>query len=161
VAKQSVEVLARAQPTVSGTADLPNGTEVRVTLSCAETGYRAERAAAIRNGRFQAGPFSDNGAALKPGTCTALVEQARQSTERPTTTPPFAEVSVTFTIPRQAAQAKREPPNASTAATPSSAAVSRPMTSSTNKCPCGTAIDCVDPRRGRYCITKSGTRTYH
>jgi hypothetical protein len=155
--RQSIQVLAEAHPFVVGHADLPDGTPMRTTLTCGPSGYRAERVSTVQGGRFDAGPFSDAGAPLKPSTCTALVEEA-QSRGREGSARGWTQVSVTFTVPgtmtpQQSAVTSLD------VAVPAVAPTAPPAKAGSAGCPCGSNIYCVDVRRGRYCMS-GGTRTY-
>jgi hypothetical protein len=55
------------KPTVIGKTNLPNGTELMVTLSRKESSYMAQDKAVVSNGQFRAGPFSQKGTPLNPG----------------------------------------------------------------------------------------------
>lgn len=55
------------KPTIVGKTNLPNGTELMVTLSRKESSYMAQDKTIVSDGRFRAGPFSQRGAPLNPG----------------------------------------------------------------------------------------------
>jgi hypothetical protein len=157
--RQSIQVLAETQPFVVGHADLPEGTQMRTTLTCGPSGYRAERVSTVRGGRFEAGPFSDAGAPLKPSTCTAVVEEAQaRGHERGSTTRTWTQVSVTFTVPGMVAP-QQSAVTSLDVALPAAAPSAASPTAGSGSCPCGSNIYCVDVRRGRYCM-RAGNRTY-
>lgn len=56
------------KPTVIGVTNLPDGTELMVTVKRGESGYMAQAKARVSNNGFRAGPFSQQGAPLNPGT---------------------------------------------------------------------------------------------
>jgi hypothetical protein len=156
--RQSIQVLAEAHPFVVGHADLPDGTQMRTTVTCGPSGYRAERVSTVRGGRFEAGPFSDAGAPLKPGTCTAVVEEAQARGHERGSTRTWTQVSVTFTVPGMVAP-QQSPVTSLDVTVPVTAPSAAPSTAGSGSCPCGSNIYCVDMRRGRYCM-RAGTRTY-
>lgn len=55
------------RPVVVGSTNLPDGTELMVTVARKEIGYMAQDKARVSEGKFQAGPFSRRGAGLSPG----------------------------------------------------------------------------------------------
>lgn len=54
-------------PTVVGTTNLPDGTELLVTVSRKASSYMGQANTTVSAGSFRAGPFSQHGAALNPG----------------------------------------------------------------------------------------------
>lgn len=54
-------------PIIIGQTNLPDGTELIVSLSRRASSYGAQDKTSVRNGSFRAGPFSQHGGALNPG----------------------------------------------------------------------------------------------
>jgi hypothetical protein len=59
-----------AKPAVVGVTNLPEGTLLMVTLSRKQSSYSAQDKATVSGGSFRAGPFSQQGSDLNPGTYT-------------------------------------------------------------------------------------------
>lgn len=55
------------KPIVVGSTNLPESTELMITVSRKESDYRAQDKTKVSNGVFRAGPFSRKGSALNPG----------------------------------------------------------------------------------------------
>lgn len=55
------------KPKVEGITNLPDGTEVLVSVFRKESRYSAGDKTTVAGGRFSTGPYSDQGASLKPG----------------------------------------------------------------------------------------------
>ena len=87
----NVTLAAKAEggekPTVIGVTNLPDGTELIVELSRKQSAYLAQSKAAVRGGSFQAGPFSQNGSALNPGTYTLEVSMSLAAFQPPSNWP--------------------------------------------------------------------------
>lgn len=66
-----IEQLPR--PVVSGTTNLPDGTELLVTVERADIGYKAQAKTSVQGGRYKAGPFSHRDHNLPPGGYTVEV----------------------------------------------------------------------------------------
>lgn len=62
------------KPLVIGATNLPEGTELMVTVQRTESGYMAQgKTRVVNGGTFRAGPFSQKGAPLNPGTYAVSV----------------------------------------------------------------------------------------
>lgn len=61
------------KPAVIGSTNLPEGTELMLTIARKDIGYMAQAKAYVSAGKFQAGPFSNRGTALSPGSYTIEV----------------------------------------------------------------------------------------
>lgn len=61
------------KPTIVGTTNLPDGIELMITLSRKENQYLAQDKTKVNGGTFRAGPFSEKGVGLNPGTYTLEV----------------------------------------------------------------------------------------
>lgn len=59
-----------ARPTVVGETNLPDGTELMVSLSRSASSYSGQDKTTVSGGAFRAGPFSQKGADLNPGKYT-------------------------------------------------------------------------------------------
>src|SRR4051812_17251776 len=55
------------RPIVEGTTNLPDGTELMVTLSRKSSSYRAQDKFKVRGGQFRSAQFSNRGSPLMPG----------------------------------------------------------------------------------------------
>jgi hypothetical protein len=55
-------------PVIVGKTNLPDGTELMVTISRKASSFMAQDKTRVMKGEFRAGPFSQNGSALNPGT---------------------------------------------------------------------------------------------
>jgi hypothetical protein len=75
------------KPAIIGTTNLPDGIELMVTVRRRESAYMAQDKARVREGAFRAGPFSNKGAALNPGTYTIEVTMPSASLQPPPTWP--------------------------------------------------------------------------
>jgi hypothetical protein len=56
------------RPIVEGVTNLPDGTQLLLTLSRAASGYNAQDKLSVQNGRFRSGQFSNRGEPLLPGS---------------------------------------------------------------------------------------------
>jgi len=54
-------------PTIYGTTNLPDGAELMLTLARTEVQYVAQKKMTVKNGKFMAAGFSDQGSPLTPG----------------------------------------------------------------------------------------------
>lgn len=75
------------KPTVVGTTNLPDGIELMVTLKRKESAFLAQDKTNVIQGKFRAGPFSQNGASLNPGTYSISVSMSGASFQPPATWP--------------------------------------------------------------------------
>ena len=62
-----------ARPAIVGRTNLPDGTELMVELSRKESSYAAQDKVSVKGGAFRAGPFTQKGANLNPGTYLVTV----------------------------------------------------------------------------------------
>ncbi|PWB82136.1 MAG: hypothetical protein C3F08_00415 [Candidatus Methylomirabilota bacterium] len=65
-ATMSAKVEAADKPVVIGTTNLPEGTELMVTVKRSESGYMAQDKTRVSNGGFRVGPFSQGGRSVEP-----------------------------------------------------------------------------------------------
>jgi len=63
----TISVQGGSKPVIVGRTNLPAGMELMVSLRRNENAYFAQAKAAVANGQFQAGPFSQKGVPLNPG----------------------------------------------------------------------------------------------
>lgn len=75
------------KPTINGQTNLPDGTELMITLKRKESRYSAEDKAKVKGGAFRAGPFSTKGAGLNPGVYTVEVTSPLAQFQPPQTWP--------------------------------------------------------------------------
>jgi hypothetical protein len=54
-------------PIVTGKTNLPDGTELIITISCKKSSYMAQDKVNVTGGSFSVGPFTQDGEALNPG----------------------------------------------------------------------------------------------
>jgi hypothetical protein len=71
------------KPAVVGRTNLPDDTELMVTIKRSESGYMAQGKARVASGGFRAGPFSQRGAPLNPGTYTLEISMPIAAVQRP------------------------------------------------------------------------------
>lgn len=87
----NVTMTAKAEggdkPVIAGTTNLPSGTELMITLHRKESKYMAQDKAKVKDGSFQAGPFSQKGASLNPGTYILEVTTPLAGFQPPATWP--------------------------------------------------------------------------
>ena len=68
-------------PTIVGKTNLPNGTQLMISVERTENGYGGDAKTLVINGEFEAGPFKINGGHLTPGiygVSVILVEPTTQ-----------------------------------------------------------------------------------
>ena len=75
------------KPSIAGTTNLPDGISLMITLRRKESGYMAQDKAIIKGGSFRAGPFSQKGTGLNPGTYLLEVTMPLASMQPPPTWP--------------------------------------------------------------------------
>jgi hypothetical protein len=63
----TISIQGGNKPAIIGRTNLPAGMELMVSLRRNESAYFAQAKAAVANGQFQAGPFSQKGVPLNPG----------------------------------------------------------------------------------------------
>jgi hypothetical protein len=71
------------KPAVIGVTNLPDGTELMVTVKRGESGYMAQGKVRVSNGSFRAGPFSQKAAPLIPGTYTIEISTPIAAVQSP------------------------------------------------------------------------------
>jgi hypothetical protein len=71
------------KPAVIGVTNLPDGTELMVTVKRSESGYMAQSKVRVSNGSFRAGPFSQKAAPLIPGTYTVEISTPIAAVQSP------------------------------------------------------------------------------
>lgn len=76
-----------ARPTVVGSTNLPDGTELLIELARKESSYTAQATTRVASGAFRAGPFSQRGAALNPGVYTLQVVMPVAAVQQPSIWP--------------------------------------------------------------------------
>ncbi len=69
----SVDLEGAPRPIVVGKTNLPDGTELMITIGRAESNYEAQSKTAVTDGRFKSEQFSELGEDLKPGTYAVKV----------------------------------------------------------------------------------------
>ncbi len=79
----SAKVEGDDRPVVVGATNLPDGTELMVTIRRSESGYMAQDKTRVSKGAFRAGPFSQKGGPLNPGTYTIEVSSPLASLQPP------------------------------------------------------------------------------
>lgn len=67
-AEISVEVKGSFQPTISGRTTLPDGMKLAVRVKRKESAFEYETSSQVEGGKFSAGPISQRGGDLNPGT---------------------------------------------------------------------------------------------
>lgn len=75
------------RPVISGTTNLPDGMELMVTISRKESSYSAQDKARVADGKFRAGPFSQKGGGLNPGTYSLEIMTPMAQVQPPHTWP--------------------------------------------------------------------------
>src|SRR5687767_3086828 len=75
------------RPTIVGTTNLPDGIELMVTIRRKESSYMAQDKVRVKAGAFRAGPFSQKGAGLNPGTYALEVSSPGARLQPPQTWP--------------------------------------------------------------------------
>jgi hypothetical protein len=75
------------KPTVLGTTNLPEGTELMVELARKQSSYLAQDKVKVIAGAFRAGPFSQKGAGLNPGVYTLEVTMPVAAVQPPSIWP--------------------------------------------------------------------------
>ena len=87
----NVTLTAKAEggnkPTIVGATNLPDGIELMVTISRKESSYMAQSNTQVKGGTFRAGPFSQKGADLNPGTYIVEVSSPLSSLQPSSTWP--------------------------------------------------------------------------
>lgn len=87
----NVTVRAKAEggdrPVIVGVTNLPDGIELMITIRRKESSYMAQNKARVKDEAFRAGPFSQRGAGLNPGTYTIEVSSPLASLQPPHTWP--------------------------------------------------------------------------
>ena len=63
----------QGKPTIVGVANLPDGTELLVTISRQASGYQAQDKTSVLNGSFRSSQFSDKNQPLLPGKYQANI----------------------------------------------------------------------------------------
>jgi hypothetical protein len=63
----AVKAEGGSKPVIVGTTNLPDDTELMITISRAASAYSAQDTAHVSNGAFRVGPFTQGGAPLNPG----------------------------------------------------------------------------------------------
>jgi hypothetical protein len=85
----TVTLTAKAEegdkPAIIGTTNLPDGIRLMVSLLRKESQYSAQDKATVRGGAFRAGPFSQKGVGLNPGTYTLTVSMPIANVQPPPT----------------------------------------------------------------------------
>jgi len=79
----SAKVEGGDKPVVVGATNLPDGTELMVTIRRTESGYTAQDKTRVAKGAFGAGPFSQKGGPLNPGVYTIEVSSPLASLQPP------------------------------------------------------------------------------
>lgn len=79
----SAKVEGDGRPTVIGATNLPDGTELMVTIRRPESRYMAQDKARTSNGAFRAGPFSQKGGSLNPGVYTVEISSPIAAVQPP------------------------------------------------------------------------------
>ncbi len=69
------------KPTIVGSTNLPDGTQLNVSVSSLVTGYRSELNTLVKQGRYQAGPFVSGQRPLSAGTYLVKVTMPAASTQ--------------------------------------------------------------------------------
>jgi hypothetical protein len=87
----TVTMIAKAEgddkPTIVGTTNLPDDIELMITLSRKENEYMAQDKTKVNRGAFRAGPFSQKGIGLNPGTYTLEISMPMAELQPPATWP--------------------------------------------------------------------------
>lgn len=76
-----------SKPAVIGTTNLPDDVELMVTLTRKESNFMAQDKAKVLQNKFRAGPFSQKGQPLNPGTYVLEVMMPIASVQPPATWP--------------------------------------------------------------------------
>lgn len=63
----TIKVEGQDKPIIVGSTNLPDGTELMVTITRRESAYMAQSNTRVSNGAFRAGPFSQKSSPLNPG----------------------------------------------------------------------------------------------
>lgn len=83
----TVKAEGNDKPTIVGVTNLPDGIDLMVTVSRKESSYMAQDKVKVKGGSFRAGPFSQKGAGLNPGTYSIEVTMPLANLQPPPTWP--------------------------------------------------------------------------
>jgi len=83
----TAKVESNEKPVVIGTTNLPDGVSLMITLTRSASKFMAQDKATVKDGAFRAGPFSQKGSGLNPGTYTLEVIMPLADLQPPYTWP--------------------------------------------------------------------------
>lgn len=75
------------KPIITGATNLPDDIDLMITLRRNESHYMAQDKVKVKGGAFRAGPFTQKGAGLNPGTYTLEVSMPIAAVQPPPTWP--------------------------------------------------------------------------
>lgn len=171
----SVRNSEKGLPIISGQTNLPDGTVLLITITCPSISYLGQDSVQVANGSFQSSQFSEKGMPIRVSNCTS-----ETSMPPPSTQPQFVRERIGSRGEKlkgplvhrdsKTGIAVRSTSRFSIKVRTASKPTSRAQPTSTvppltarhidSSCPCSSSVYCVGPRGGRYCFTRSGSKSY-